>query len=170
MLVVWGGHYPPAASGVGNYSSAQGRQPKLWKFHLLPLPKSKLQDSGFHHYYYNRREKNDLIVNQWPHPNNHGLIIFKENCLLHSCQLANETNYIGTWLYSLVIIPWKQQRFEFTLHLILRFEPSVDRQCKNSLSQPMNIQVFLFVVRCWFRVEKENKSTKTLLLLDTGIT
>lgn len=35
--------------------STQGRQPKLWKFDLLLLPKSQLQDSGIHHYYCNCR-------------------------------------------------------------------------------------------------------------------
>lgn len=73
--------------------------------------------------------KNDLIVNQWPHPNNHVLIISKESCL-HSCLLSNETDDIGRWLYSLAMIPWKQWEFAFTLHLTQTTKTAVQPRAK----------------------------------------
>ena len=116
-------------------------------------------------------KKNDLIVKQWPHPNNHGLIISKESCLFHFCQLANETNYIGTWLYSLVIIPWKQWGFEFTLYLtettntaVQTSGQAIDVVLGENLSQAISKWVCLFLSEMLIQVRKRKPVTRMFLL------
>lgn len=117
MLVVWGACHTLAVLGVGKYSFSSGKAVQILKYALSLCQRARYKILGSITIIKTVRGKNDLIVNRWPHPCNHVLLISKASCLLHSCQLVNETNYIGKWLYLLAMSPWKQWGGEFTLHI-----------------------------------------------------